>query len=91
VNAANEFVQLQMDDASYCPDRTFHACDCQLGKDFMSSSVNIGLAALPLDPQTKAQSSSKGWTLLLLAQFQETRVQCVHPWLHPYLPGFLYT
>ena len=35
-NMADRFLQIQMDDASYCPDRTFHARDCQLGKDFHS-------------------------------------------------------
>jgi len=35
----------------------------------MSSLAHIGLAALPLDSQTKTRSSSKHWTLLLLARF----------------------
>ena len=63
-----------MDDASHCPHRTLHAHGCQLGKDSMSSSADIGLAELPLDPQAKIRSSSKDWALLLLARLQETCV-----------------
>ena len=66
---ANGCLQLQMDDAGHCPDRTLHARDFQFGKDFMSGSVGIGSAALPLDSQTEAGPSSKGWALLLFARF----------------------
>jgi len=69
VNMANELLQVQMDDASHCPDRTLYARDRQLGKDFMSSSAGIGLSPLPLDCQTEDRSSPKGWILLLLARF----------------------
>ena len=31
---ANGFLQIQVDDASHRPDRTLHARDCQLGKEF---------------------------------------------------------
>jgi hypothetical protein len=34
VSIANGFPQVQMDNASYCPDRTLHAHDRELGKEF---------------------------------------------------------
>jgi len=58
---------------------------------FMSSSADIGSAPLSLDSQTKIRSSSKDRTHLLFARFQKACVQYLHPWLYPYLPGFLYT
>ena len=66
---ANGFLQIQMDDASHRPDRTSHARDFQFGKSFMSSKAGVGLAALRLDSQTKIQSSSEDWSLLLMARF----------------------
>jgi len=42
MNMANGFLQVQMDDAGHCPDRTLHARNCKFGKDFMSGSVGIG-------------------------------------------------
>ena len=67
MNMVNELLQVQMDDASYCPDRALYARDCQFGKDFMLSSADIILSPLPPDSQTETRSSSKYWTLLLLA------------------------
>jgi len=83
----NGFLQIQMDDASDCPHRTFHARDCQPGKDFhiklsrhRLSTVGSRLSDEGSIPLGRLVPSSLGTTLRNLRSMCTSLVVCLSTW-----------